>query len=70
LILFIFFIFLLFFFDVSFYIYIGATVVATMLTQVLILSYERYQELLLDGTIEKKTHETLAKLSASYKKSD
>jgi CRP-like cAMP-binding protein len=47
--------------------YRGATVVAKTLTQVLILSYERYQELLLDGTIEKKTHETLAELSASYK---
>jgi len=46
--------------------YRGATVVATALTQVLILSYERYQELLLDGTIAKTTHEALEKLSASY----
>jgi len=44
----------------------GATVVATMLMQVLVLSYDRYQELLMDGTIEKTTHETLVKLSASY----
>ena len=46
--------------------YRAATAVATVLTQVLILSYDRYQELLLDGTIAKTTHETLAKLSASY----
>jgi len=42
------------------------TAVATASTQVLVLSYVRYQELLLDGTIAKSTHETLAKLSASY----
>jgi hypothetical protein len=46
--------------------YRAATVVATALTQVLILSYERYQELLLDGTLAKTTHTALEKLSASY----
>ena len=44
----------------------GATVTATVATQVLVLTYERYQELLLDGTIEQKTHEMAARRSKSY----
>ena len=50
--------------------YRGATAVATTPTKVLILSYNRYQELLLNGTIAQTTHETLAKLSESYSVGD
>ena len=46
--------------------YRAATVVATALTQVLVLSHVRYQELLLGGTIANSVDEALTKLSASY----
>ena len=42
----------------------GATVTANTPIQALVLSYERYQELLLDGTIEEKTQEMAAKYRA------
>jgi len=50
--------------------YRAATAVATTSTKVLILSYSRYQELLLNGTIAQTTHETLAKISESYSVGD
>ena len=44
----------------------GATVTANSSTQVLVLSDERYQELLMDGTIEQKTQEMVKRMSQSY----
>jgi CRP-like cAMP-binding protein len=48
----------------------GATVTANSSTQVLVLSDERYQELLMDGTIEQKTQEMVKRMSQSYTMED
>ena len=48
----------------------SATVTADVLTQVLVLTRETYQELLLDGTIAQKTNERAKKMSLSYNTQD
>jgi CRP-like cAMP-binding protein len=48
----------------------GATVTADTPSSVLVLSFDRYQELLVDGTIAEETHERASRMSRSYTAED
>ena len=48
----------------------GATVTADAPSSVLVLSFDRYQELLVDGTIAEETHERASRMSRSYTAED